>query len=466
MPAPADPQPQPIEQADPAWAWASYEPSGSEGWSLDLAAHLYRRAGFSANWSQLSQALNDGCQGTVDRLLSGVPDTDGHYEQAAGMVETLLGSSNGQNLPAWWLHLMVHTPHPLLEKMTLFWHGHFATSAAKVTDPRLMHDQNHLLRTHALGRFGPLLEAMAKNPAMLLWLDSATNRKARPNENFAREVMELFSMGLGNYTERDIKEAARAFTGWEVKHGEFRFNRYEHDPRPKTVLGLTGPWNGDDVIRILLEQPATARFLAKKVYRYLVSETEEPPDSLIEPLADGLRRNDYDMTWLVRTVLSSNLFYSPHGVRQRIKSPLELAVGLLRALEGTANMYVLAQELEALGQAVFFPPNVKGWDGGTTWINSSTLLGRANLVWGLVGREGRYNSKVDLVRLPALEGVDEPAALARRAVELLLGSTLPDEVYVQLTAVANEAGQANSDRRQRLARLVQAVATLPEFQLA
>jgi hypothetical protein len=183
-------------------------------------------------------------------------------------------------------------------------------------------------------------------------------------------------------------------------------------------------------------------------------------------LAEGLRRNDYNMTWLVRTVLSSNLFYSPHAVRQRIKSPLELAVGLLRALEGTANMYVLAQELEALGQAVFFPPNVKGWDGGTTWINSSTLLGRANLVWGLVGREGRYNSKVDLLRLSALEGIDEPASLARRAVELLLGSTLPDEVYVQLTAVANEAGQASSDRRQRLARLVQAVATLPEFQLA
>jgi uncharacterized protein (DUF1800 family) len=423
-----------------------------------------RRGGFGASWNQLEEAVRAGCGPSVERLIEGEPASEAFYAQAENAAESLLGSNDPANLPAWWLHVMLQSPHPLREKMTLFWHGHFATSAAKVTGARMMFCQHRQLREHALGRFGPLLSAVSKDPAMLVWLDSTTNHKAHPNENFAREVMELFCLGLSNYTEHDIKEAARAFTGWEMRQDEFRFNRYQHDPGPKTVLGKTGAWTGDDVLGILLAQPAAGRFLARKLFRYFVSEAADPPDSLVEPLAQGLREHDYDISWMLRTLFASNFFYSPHALRQKIKSPVELAVGLLRSLEAPANTYALSDDLRNLGQGVFFPPNVKGWDGGTAWINSSTLVARANLVWALVSDDARYKTRIRVDRLAALAGVGDPAQQARRLVELLLSAPLPDEVYVQLTAIAAEA--ATGDPRLPLARVVQAIATLPEFQLA
>jgi uncharacterized protein (DUF1800 family) len=347
--------------------------------------------------------------------------------------------------------------------MTLFWHGHFATSAAKVNQVRLMYGQHRTVHRHALGKFGPLLTEMAKDPAMLLWLDSATNHKARPNENFAREVMELFCLGLGHYTERDIKEAARAFTGWEVRDGRFWFNRTQHDTGLKTVLGRSGRFTGDDILGILLEQPAAGRFLVRKLFRYLISDTAEPPDGLIEPLAATYRQHDYDTGWLVRQMLGSRLCFSRHAVRQKIKSPVELAIGLLRALEGTTNLYSLAEDLRSMGQGVFYPPNVKGWDGGAEWVNSSALLARANLVWALVsGSERRYKQRPRLTEL-ARNAPPGAAAQARWFADLLLSAPLPEEVYVQLTTVAADASDGE---HQRLARLVQAIATLPEFHLA
>ena len=452
-----------LSAVDPAWAWSPFEPDAATPWDRTHAAHLYRRAAFAATWRQLKEASDAGCQATVERLLAGEPARESFYAQARRSAESLLATGNPAQLAAWWLNVMLNTPHPLLEKLTLFWHGHFATSAAKVTDVRMMDAQNVVLRKHALGRFGPLLAEVSKDPAMLVWLDSTTNHKAHPNENFAREVMELFCLGLGNYSEHDIKEAARAFTGWELRHGVFRFNAAQHDDGEKTVLGQTGRWTGDDVLRILLAQPAAARFLVRKLFRQLVCETSDPPPALIEPLAEGLRQRDYDLAWLARTIFSSRLFYSPHAMRQRVKSPVELAVGLLRSLEGSVNCYALADDLRDLGQAVLFPPNVKGWDGGTAWINSSTLVGRANLVWGLVGGDGRLKSRVQPRRLAALAGADQVADVVSRLTELLLAAPLSDELRVQLTAVA--AGRPDDDRL-RLARVIQAIATLPEYQLA
>jgi uncharacterized protein (DUF1800 family) len=299
---------------------------------------------------------------------------------------------------------------------------------------------------------------------MLLWLDSATNKKFKPNENFAREVMELFCLGLGNYTERDIKQAARAFTGWEVRHGKFFFNPNQHDEGSKTVLGKTGNWNGEDVLRILLEQPAAGRFLAGKMYRYLVSETAPPPPKLLESLAAGYREHNYDTAWLVRTIVSSNLFYSPHATGQRVKAPVEMAVSLVRSLEGTANATALAEDLRKLGQGVFYPPNVKGWDGGAEWINSATLLSRVNLVWALAsGRDGRYKKKIDLQQLTEKHNV-APAERVRWLADLLLGVELSKDVYNQLAAVY--AGEKGGDEHLRLARVVQAIAALPEFHVA
>jgi uncharacterized protein (DUF1800 family) len=451
-----------LASVDPAWAWAAWQPDAKTPWNRELAAHLYRRAGFAATWAQLEEAVATGCQATVDRLMAGEPGADAFYADAARSAESLLGSGNPQQLAAWWLYVLVHSPHPLRERLTLFWHGHFATSAAKVTDARLMYAQNRLLRKYALGQFGPMLDEASKDPAMLVWLDATTNHKAHPNENFGREVMELFCLGIGNYSEHDIKEAARAFTGWELRQEQFRFNRYQHDAGQKTVLGKTGAWTGDDILRILLDQPSAGRFLVGKLFRYLVSETTDPPAALLEPLATGLRQRDYDLAWLVRTVLSSNLFYSPYAVRQRVKSPVELAVGLLRSLEASVNTYALHEDLQKLGQGVFFPPNVKGWDGGAAWINSSTLVGRANLAWAIVGGDGRMKARYNPEKLAALAGVDQPAAKAARLEELLLSCPLPDAVQVQLVSIASAT---DGGPRQRLARLIHAIATLPEYQL-
>lgn len=456
-------EPNGLSEVDPAWAWSAFEPDAATAWDRTRVAHLYRRAGFAATWRQLDAALAAGCPATVDRLLTGEPPSETFYAQARQTAESLLATGNPAQLAAWWLNVMLRSPHPLLEKLTLFWHGHFATSAAKVTDVRLMYAQNAILRRHALGRFGAMLAEVSKDPAMLVWLDSTTNHKAHPNENFAREIMELFCLGLGNYSEHDIKEAARGFTGWELRQGEFRFNAGQHDDGEKTVLGQTGRWTGDDVLRILLAQPATARFLVRKLFRHLVSETADPPPALIEPLAEGLRERDYELSWLVRTIFTSRLFYSPHAILHRVKSPVELAIGLLRSLEGSVNCYALADDLRDLGQAVLFPPNVKGWDGGTAWINSSTLVGRANLVWGLVGGDGRLKSRVQPRRLEALAEADQVAVVVSRLTELLLAAPVSDELRLQLTAVA--ADSPNDDRL-RLARVIQAIATLPEYQLA
>lgn len=454
-----------LDRVDVEWAWSKFEPAADRPWSLTLAAHLFRRASFGATWAELQQACHVGLSGTLDQLMAGGPETSTYYEQAVATLQPLLAGNNSDHLPAWWLYVMVHSPHPLLEKLTLFWHGHFATSAAKVTKVRLMYQQNADLRANALGSFRPMLDRLAKDPAMLLWLDSATNRRTHPNENFAREVMELFSLGLGNYTEHDIKEAARAFTGWEIRQDAFRFSAPQHDVGSKTVLGKTGNWDGDDILRILLDQPAAAQFIVRKLFRYLVSEAEHVPASLLEPLAAGYRRRDYDNAWLVRTMLESNLFFSDLAVHHRIKSPVDLAIGVIRSLEGTTSSYALADSLKTLGQLVFFPPNVKGWDGGTDWINSSTLIARANLVWALVGNtDGRFKNKIRLTNLHALDGVDGGAATVDRLVDLLLSTQLPDDVRIQLVALASEA--SGSDVQLGRARLVHAIATLPEFQLS
>ena len=198
---------------------------------------------------------------------------------------------------------MLNGGHPLREKLTLFWHDHFATSLAKVREPALMFRQNCLLREHALGRFGPFLQAISRDAAMLVWLDSSSNVKGKPNENFARELMELFSLGVGNYTENDVREAARAFTGWRTDGTGFAFDQRLDDSDNKTVLGQTGNWDGNDVVRIVLEQPAAARFLVRKLYHFFVSEQPEVPDSLLEPLCASFRKSDYDIARLVRTIL-------------------------------------------------------------------------------------------------------------------------------------------------------------------
>ncbi len=375
--------------------------------------------------------------------------------QTQSLDRAVLAGGNVEGLPAWWLYRMLHSPDALQEKLTLFWHGHFATSAAKVNDIRMMMAQHRLLRRHARGKFGPLAHAIARDPAMLMYLDSATNRKTHPNENFARELMELFCLGTGNYTELDIQQLARAFTGWEVHRKRFTINDYEHDRGQKTILGRTGNFAGEEGVDIVLAQKATPQFIAGKLFRFFVSDEPAPPPALIEPLAAQLRESDFDIGLVVKTILGSQLFFSDRAVGRKVRSPVELAIGLMRALETKGNMNDLAQRLGQLGQRPFYPPNVKGWDGGRAWINSSTLLGRANLVRDIV-------HAAELEKLPARAGAGSPEEIVDWALEMLVAVPIPAEARVSIIALA----QRKQDDKQRIANALHAIGTLPEFQLS
>lgn len=384
----ADTLPSDLAKVDPADAWAAAKPA----WNAKWIAHLYRRAAFGPSPADTKQALADGFEKTLDRLMIGEPD-------APELLDTLARTGhymrNDHELRAWWLSVMLEGNHPVREKLTLFWHNHFATSYAKVQRLPLMFEQNLLLRKHALGKFRPFLLDMSRDTAMLKWLDSNQNIVGAPNENFAREVMELFSLGVGHYLEKDIQEAARAFTGWHVLpalstpgiEGEdrFEFVAVQHDNGEKTVFGRTGNWNGDDIVKFCCDKPDCATFLVGKLYTFLISETR-PSEKLLEPLAERFRKSDYDIADLVKTMLGSRLFFSEHAYRKRVKWPVEYALAAVRAAvparPKVTDPWVpfgdFIDPLAKMGQVLFAPPNVKGWRTGTDWLNSATLLARNN----------------------------------------------------------------------------------------
>ncbi|MFM0189588.1 DUF1800 domain-containing protein [Paraburkholderia nemoris] len=284
-------------------------------------------------------------------------------------------------LRAWWVREMLSTPSPLTERMTLFWHNHFTSGQDKVQYPQQMAQQNMLLRRDALGNFGELLHDVAKDPAMLQYLDGASNRKGKPNENFAREVMELFTLGEGHYTQRDVSEAARAYTGWSLDPDTqaYVWRANQHDDGDKTVLGQTGPFDGDQVLDILLARPETATFVTTKLWREFVSDTPDP--ARIAPIAAQFRASHYDIKVALRGLFMSDAFWDDGDRGVLVKSPVEFVVGTLRAFDiGYDNTAPFAAQVRTLGENLFYPPNVKGWPGGTIWINSSTLLARKQFV--------------------------------------------------------------------------------------
>ncbi|HZE83392.1 MAG TPA: DUF1800 domain-containing protein, partial [Puia sp.] len=275
-----------------------------------------------------------------------------------------------------WLGEMVNSDAQLREKMALFWHGHFASRNLNIFYQQLLLDT---IRQGALGNFGDLLRAVSKSAAMINFLNNNQNRKDHPNENFAREVMELFTMGRGNYTERDVKESARAFTGWGAGlNGEFQFRRGQHDDGQKTVLGKTGNFDGDAVLDILLQQRQTALYITRKLYRYLVND--EADETHVEWLAGRFYRGNYDIKGLLQDIFGSDWFYEPRNIGSRIKSPVDLLVGIRRLLPmKIANEDVLLLIQRLLGQLLFYPPNVAGWPGGASWIDSSSLMFRLRI---------------------------------------------------------------------------------------
>lgn len=295
----------------------------------------------------------------------------------ASMLET-------RRVANWWADRMVATNRPLEEKLALFWHGHFASSEEKVRDYRKMLGQVTLFQRHGAGNFGALLSAVARDPAMLVYLDAGQNQKSHPNENFGRELMELFTMGVGNYTEQDLREAARAFTGWRDNDLSFHIDEAQHDDGQKTVLGHTGPLGGQDVLDIILAQPATANFIAGKLYRFFVRDDLSP--QFQERLGGLLRSSNYEIAPFLETVFLSRDFYSPSSVGAHIKGPVELIVSSYRrlGLNATPGMPDFNSSSTDLGQALLNPPTVAGWSQGRAWVTPGSLLARGNFARALL----------------------------------------------------------------------------------
>ncbi len=459
---------------DPRWAWQPYVPSDQVPWDLKRVGHFLRRTTFGATHTQMQQALKAGADKTISRVLRGEPHLADFEKETARLAESIARANNGPQASAWWLYRMLYTPHPLKEKLTLFWHNHFATSFAKVQNASYMLKQYELLHTHALGNFAEMLKAMSYDPAMLVWLDGKESKKGNPNENYARELMELFSLGRGHYTEQDIREAARAFTGWSVKGPAALFTAAQHDDSPKTVFKQKGNWKPDDIVRLCLEQESAPYFILGKLFRFLVSETIEPTQELLEPLARQFRQSGFDFGKVVETVVRSNLFFSPLVYRTRIKAPVDFALGIVRGLEGRIGTVTLVDALADLGQNVFNPPSVKGWDGGKTWLNGQTLLYRQNLALAITSTEdARFGQRCDPAVLARKHNKKADGELVEFFLELFLQNDVPADDVQRLRDYMERSHKqpvpvywtAQDITDNRVRTLCHLVLTLPEFQL-
>ncbi|HEY5366686.1 MAG TPA: DUF1800 domain-containing protein [Casimicrobiaceae bacterium] len=421
---------------------------------IDGARLLLTRTGFGAAPAELAAFAPLTREQAVDRLLAST-DT-----RAVTPVPPILGDPASMKGPArdatdderkayrrqqrdaalalraWWLHEMLVTPSPLTERMTLFWHGHFATGVQKVRLVPLMYRQNVTLRANAVGNFGTLLHAVSKDPAMLIYLDAVQNRRGHPNENFAREVMELFTLGEGHYSEQDIKEAARAFTGWSIDRdtGEYLWRPRLHDDGVKAVFDHSSDLDGDGVLDLILARPETAGFITAELWREFISPT---PDKVeVARIATRFRASNYDIKTLLRALLESDAFYAQDARATLVRSPADLVAGTLHTLDILpVNLLPYAVACAGMGQNLFAPPNVKGWPGGDVWINSSTLLARkqflariaradnfgaapASASKGADGmqRDGAFDATRWLAQIPRGAGADPRA----RAMQMLL----------------------------------------------
>lgn len=397
--------------------------------SPEDARHLLGRTGFGATAGDVAEFAPLSREAAVQRLLDGVhrqavipppawtAEATNLYpilarlstEERATLIRTRI--QQAQQLKTWWYQEMLATSSPFTERMTLFWHNHFTSSLRKVRAPHLHYRQNVLLRAEAFGNFGKLLRDIARDPVMLDYLDNRLNRRERPNENFARELLELFTLGEGHYGESDIKEAARAFTGWTTDRDRSQFvvNTRIHDTGTKTVLGRSGNFDGDDVLNIILAQPRTAEFIVEKLWREFISPT--PNTAEVARLAAVFRQNRYEIKPLMQALLTSPAFWDRANRGELIKSPVELLVGTVRYFGTTpVEPLTLARYDRRLGQDVFDPPNVKGWPGYTAWITTDTLLVREQFLQRLLRGDalggGEQRMTPSVAPLPAFGGND------------------------------------------------------------
>ncbi|HEY5350067.1 MAG TPA: DUF1800 domain-containing protein [Candidatus Lustribacter sp.] len=499
--------------AAPAPSAASYRPAGrldlatalepyAGPWGVRQAAHLYRRAGFGGSPDDVTHAVSAGMHAAVDafvrfadaRSLPGRPQlvldrlspeqrrmfAGARAAQAqAGAVPAVMDSTlvqarkqlgrahraNTIAMETWFLDRMIGSPAPLQEKMTLFWHGHFTSAYQKGIPAQALVDQNDLFRAHALGNIRDLTLAVSQDPAMLRYLDNAQNVKAHPNENYARELMELFTLGIGNYSEMDVRESARAFTGWSIDRDyAFRDFPARHDNGSKTFLGRTGNFTGGDIVNIIFAQPAAGRFFARKLLAYFVYSDPEP--TLTDAVAALIRKNDFNLQPVMSTLMRSNLFFSDRAYRALVKSPVQFVVGSYQ-LFGVRRSDVLALgALRRMGQILFYPPNVKGWDGGAAWLNSQTVLTRENFASSLMAKMG------DAPWLQrTLRSLDPASVSSVLTATILQGDVSPASrthlaAYLDGTGVSALAALSGENADERIRGAAYLTMAMPAYQLA
>ena len=464
-------------------------------------AHLLRRAGFGARPTEWAAYQQMGLAAATQNLL--------HPQRTPDHLDALLQEIGGDyvdyndlgSVRQWWLYRMIHTRRPLEEKMTLFWHNHFATAVYKVDNANRMWAQNQTFRRYGMGSFRTLLQQVARDPAMLVWLDGRDNHVGKPNENFAREIMELFTLGVGNgYSEKDVQEAARAFTGWRGGDGPggFIYDPTLHDDGEKTVLGQTGNWHADDVCDILARHPATARFLSTKLFKFFVHANPSKTD--VDNLAKVYLDSQFDIGAVLQAIFTSDVFYADAARFAKIKSPVEFCVMTIRAYDAPLSAARdLHRALEVMGQDLFNPPNVKGWSEGRDWINTRTLLARVNFASQLTDEMKNRVSLADRLRafaapaqaslsIPTLGGNDAAAMMnapamgamnaparsgdaldAEFAVDalwqgLMTGMPLSPARRAELVAFCRQE-DGSDDTAARLPGLFNLVVSAPEYQL-
>ena len=468
------------------------------------AAHLLRRAGFGGTPAEIGVLHAAGRDGAIARLVEYDPTPDTDHRAVADIMRPQTAEERAtlararevgdeatleryrrdrQNrqgrdraqlaaLRRWWFDRMITTPNPLEEKMTLFWHGHYATGYRTIEDSWHMLAQNRLFRAHAVGDARRLAAGILRDPAMVRYLDGQRNRRGNPNENLARELMELFVLGEGNaYTERDIKEVARCLTGLDIDDDVVVFRPDRHDPGVKTVLGRRGRFAGDDVLAILFARPEAATFLATKLYRFFVNDAPGPrsrdAERTIAGLAKLLRRHDFELAPVLARLFASRHFHDPANHGAIVKSPIQLLVEASRSL-GTPPRDVdrLLDDANRMGQSLFQPPSVKGWDGGRAWINTATLFVRQNVLVHLLVGDGDAAAPFPAERLVAhlsTDGPPDPDATVDYLLRFCLGTEPHPERRRELRAFLASLGDRVD--RDRLVAMLALVTALPEYQL-
>ncbi len=472
-----------------------YKPTEARPFDSVKAAHLLNRAGFGGTEDEIKRVMELGPVEAVEWLLDfpdagaeeisqdDVPDLSGvegyprSYREAQeitrGMTEQermayrqkLMRVNREAVLAtgAWWVKRMADGPYRLQEKLTLFWHGHFTTSARDERSAALLWQQNELLRRQAAGNFGKFVADISHDPAMLDYLNNQQNRKQKPNENYARELMELFTLGIGNYSENDIKEAARAFTGWGHDGDKFIFRKYDHDNGQKQFFGRKGNLDGQDVIDAILDHRACAPYIAGRLFSFFAYENFEP--EITEGLGQLLRQEKWNLRPLLRTIFTSETFYSDKSIGTQIKSPVQLVVGTSRLLGLDPPVgRGLGEALAKMGQVPLEPPNVKGWPGGRAWINTSTLFVRYNTAARMVAGESVDGRRPRMggggsIALASTPG-KEPYEIVDAWVARLIQRPIDSEKRRVLT---ESLGDKPTD--ESVKKMVQLLVSTPDYQL-